>query len=220
MAVLSSAFWRINPGANAEFMQAASEAKRIHQRMGAQVAMVSWSSAGSLTGTVAYGLNHADLGAWARFTDSGLQDAEWQAWIAKYMGSATPNATLLSQTTANDLPGSEAPGIPAPGSFMLAAQGHLAAGHTAGEVQSLMGDVASLAKEHGADSVRSLRVGAGGEGTLRYSTLFSFANAQAYAEWQVKYLSDHRGAALNERVFGPGAPFTNQVMLYGRVLAV
>jgi hypothetical protein len=220
MAVLQSSFWRVTPGANAEFMQAAGEAKKIHQRMGAEVAMVSWSSAGSLSGTIAYGLNHADLGAWARFSDSGLQDAEWQAWIAKFMGSATPMATLLSQTTASDQPGFDSPGVPAPGSFMLVVQAQLAAGHTTADALSLLGDVTSLATEHGADSTRVLRVGSGGESTLRFSSLFGFANAQAYADWQVKYVTDPRGAALNERAFGPGSPFTGQAMLQGRVLAI
>jgi hypothetical protein len=218
MAVLSSTFWRINPGANAEFMQAASEAKRIHQRMGAEVALVSWSSAGSLTGSLAYGMNFADLAAWARFSDSALQDAEWQAWVAQNLGSASPTGTMLSQTTATDLPGFDAPAIPAPGSFMLVAMGHLAAGHTAAEVQSLVTEVAALATEHGAGSVRALRVGAGGENTLRFSTIFGFEDAQAYADWQMKYLSDPRGAAANERVFGPGSPLANQSMMYGRVL--
>jgi len=220
MAVLSTTFWRVNPGANAEFMQAAGEAKQIHQRMGAEVAMVTLSSAGSLTGSTAYSMNFADLGAWARFSDSALQDAEWQAWVAKYMGSATPNATMLSQTTSTDLPGVDAPDIPAPGTFMLIAQGQLAPGHTAAEVQSLVSDVASLATELGADSVRALRAGAGGENTLRFSTLFGFANAQAYADWQVRYVSDPRGAAANERVFGPGSPLTNQAMSFGRVLPI
>lgn len=220
MAVLSNTMWRANPGKGQQLFEAASSARTIHERHGAKCFMVQWSSAGSFTGTFGYGMLFSDLVAWGRFNDSIAGDADWQNWMQKYYIPAETPATLLTQATATDLPGFEAPDAAEVGTFVLAINGKLAAGRTVAEVTQLACEVKPVALELGARWMRFRRVGAGGEATGAFAATFGFQNAEQYAQWQARYSSDPRGILFTERSFGPSSPFSDLTMSVGRVVPI
>lgn len=218
MAVLSNAIWRATPGRVTDFIQVAGQAKAIHERLGAKAFLIQWSNAGSNSGAFGYGLIFADLAAWGRFADAAATDSAWQAFQQQNLNTPNPTATLLSQSISNDLPGFEAPDAAAPGTFVLAVNAQLAAGRNAAEAVGLVTSVKPVALALGAQWMRSRRVGIGGESTLAFTTTIGFANAAAYADWQMKYTADPRGQALQQATHGPGSPFTGITHATGRVL--
>ena len=64
--------WRVAPGRRAEFIQAAGEAKKIHEGLGGRVRMFGATAAGTASGTLSYVLEFDDVAAYA--PDDGLAE--------------------------------------------------------------------------------------------------------------------------------------------------
>ena len=218
MAILSTALWRVNPGRGADFMQAAAEAKKIHERLGARTFLMQWSNNGASSGVMGYGLLFPDLVAWGKFSDASVTDQANNAFLQQHVASANASATLLSQTVANDLPGFEATDPASPGTVVLAVSSALTPGKTTADAVALLTRWKPVALEFGAQWARARRVMLGGESSLRITVTVGFPNAAAYADWQLRFSGEQTGQELQAAVYGAGSPFTNFAHATGRVL--
>jgi hypothetical protein len=220
MSVLQTTQWRANPGRAADFIKLAGEAKKIHERLGVRATLVSWTNAGSNTGTFGYGLLSADFPAWGGFADAAAADAEWTAWSQKNVGTAEPAATLLSQLTAVDQPGFETAAPPTPGSVISLSRSQLAPGRSAEEVLRLAAEYRTIALALGAQSVQVRRVIYGGEASLAFTVATLFESTAALGIWQTKLAADGGGRAFIQAAFGPASPLVGSVQQTGRVISL
>ncbi len=99
MAVVSVDTWRPLPGRLPEFLSIGSEAKKIHERLGARVRVLR-AGAGPRPGTITYILEFDDMVKYGEFAVKLETDQEWQALGAK-IGEAP--AELVEQGLASDL---------------------------------------------------------------------------------------------------------------------
>lgn len=219
MAVVTSTGWRVEPGRGAEFVSGAAEAKAIHERLGAQIAMVQWNSAGTLSGTFTYALSVPDFAAWGNYLDQSSGDAEWQAWIAKYGGADAP-ASPISQITAIDRPGFDEPDSVAPGAAVLALQCRVAAGSAPADLATLFAEQREVAVRLGANWHRLLYAGMAGEFTGRSTALIGFDSPSHYGEWQENYLADSAGVANNQALTALGSPVADLALMFGRIVTI
>lgn len=105
MTVVNLSQWRVNPGMGAKFMENVLAAKAIQTRLGAQnVRLYQAAVAGLNSATFSYVSEHADNAAYGAFADKLAADPEWQQFTVEVLGSATPSATLLSISLANEVP--------------------------------------------------------------------------------------------------------------------
>ncbi len=102
MAVRTVTIWSVQPGRIPEFIALAAQAKAIHTRLGGSVRLGQISIGGPATGNIVYSIEHADMTAFAKFTDKSAADAEWLKFFAS--AQATGVATLVSQSLATDIP--------------------------------------------------------------------------------------------------------------------
>jgi len=77
MKVINTTQWKIHAGHLPEFLAAAGEYKKEHERLGAQVRM--WVPlAGGQPNTVLYVIEHADIAAYGAFTKKLITDPQYQ----------------------------------------------------------------------------------------------------------------------------------------------
>lgn len=101
MAVALVTQFQVNPGRNLDFMALVSEAKKIHERVGAKVRVWTATIAGPNTGNVSYVIEHADMSAYAAFSDKLQADKDWQAFVVKAF-NANPTSRVLGSTLATE----------------------------------------------------------------------------------------------------------------------
>ena len=219
MSVTTYTAWRVHPGRTADFLKVVKAGQSIHARHGARGVLAAHANAGPASGSYTYGLLFPDLASWGSWSEALRSDEEWQALLRSEVQSLNSPAAMVSQHMAADQPGFEIE-EPAPGSFLYTQVFRLAPGRTSAEVMSLASDVKALSLEHGAAAVTLQRITAGGDLTLSYLAIYTFASAIAYAEWQVRYASDPRGQALIERAFGPDSPITGMTSSHARVIGL
>ncbi len=83
MALAQVGTWRPRPGRYQDFIQICNQARKINERLGAQVRI--WQSQlGSSAGTVVYVIQHADGAAYGQFIDKLNGDGEWQQLVASF----------------------------------------------------------------------------------------------------------------------------------------
>ncbi len=103
MAVINVTTWRIRPGRIQEFVTNASEARKIHERLGGRVRI--WQAvAGGEPNTIGYGIEHDDLTSYGTFSDKLVADSEWQAFILRIQSQTDPGAELASSALYNEIP--------------------------------------------------------------------------------------------------------------------
>jgi hypothetical protein len=103
VAVVNVTTWRIHPGRLQEFIANASEARRIHERLGGRVRV--WQPiVGGEPSTIGYAIEHDDMNAYGAFSDKLVSDSEWQAFLARIMGNADPGAEMVNSGLYNELP--------------------------------------------------------------------------------------------------------------------
>ncbi len=100
MAVVSVFSFRPLPGRLPEFLGLCSEAKKIHERLGARIRALQ-AGAGPRPGTITYILEFDDMVKYGEFVEKLNVDQEWQAFGAK-LGADSP-VELVEQGLANDL---------------------------------------------------------------------------------------------------------------------
>ncbi len=100
MAVVSVLSWRPLLGRLPEFLGLCSEAKKIHERLGARIRTLQ-AGAGPRPGTITYILEFDDMIKLGEFVEKLNVDQEWQAFGAK-LGSDPP-VELVEQGLASDL---------------------------------------------------------------------------------------------------------------------
>ncbi len=100
MAVVSVITWRPLPGRVPQFLGSVSEAKKIHERLGARVRVLQ-AGAGPRPLTVAYVTEFDDMVKYGEFAVKLETDQEWQAFWAK--AGADPAAEIVESGLANDL---------------------------------------------------------------------------------------------------------------------
>jgi hypothetical protein len=98
MTLAQVAMWRARPGRYADFIKVCNQARKIHQRLGAQVRI--WQAqVGSNAGTVVYVIQHPDGAAYGQFIDKVNGDGEWQQLVASFQQDppAEPEQSNLLQ---------------------------------------------------------------------------------------------------------------------------
>jgi hypothetical protein len=103
MALLQVAQFRIAPGRNQEFNGNVAKAKKIHERLGAQVRVWAAIAAGPNTGLVTYSIQHQDWAAYASFNEKLATDSEWQQFLASVVQGANPSGVLQSGALLNEI---------------------------------------------------------------------------------------------------------------------
>ncbi len=83
MARAQAAYWRSRPGRFEDTIKVCNEARKIHERLGAQVRVLQ-AQLGSDAGTVAYVIEHADGAAFGQFIDKLNADGQWQQLVASF----------------------------------------------------------------------------------------------------------------------------------------
>ena len=101
MAVLHVITWQAKDGRAAEFLGKVAEAKKIHERLGAQVRVLQ-AGVGPNPFTVTYVTEHADGKAYGEFLDKELADADLQSFWAKAL--TDPTAEPLQSSLLTDVP--------------------------------------------------------------------------------------------------------------------
>lgn len=83
MALAQVSTWRPRPGRYADFINVCNQARKINERLGAQVRI--WQSQlGSNANTVTYVIQHADGSAYGEFIDKINGDGEWQQLVTSF----------------------------------------------------------------------------------------------------------------------------------------
>ncbi len=104
MTVVSTHLWLPSPGRMDEFTAAVSVAKKIHERLGARVAV--WrTSLGGVPDTFAYTTAFEDMTSFGTFSDKLAVDEEWQAFWAAATSSTDALATLLNTVLVSEVEG-------------------------------------------------------------------------------------------------------------------
>jgi len=103
MAVLQVVQFRIVPGRNQEFNENVAMAKKIHERLGAQVRVWAAVAAGPNTGVISYGLQHNDWAGFASFNEKLATDSEWQKFAATVVQRADPAGVLQGSALLNEV---------------------------------------------------------------------------------------------------------------------
>jgi hypothetical protein len=104
MTVVSTHVWLPSPGRADEFTAAVSVAKKIHERLGARVAV--WSTTiGGVPDSVAYTTEFDDMTSFGTFADKLATDEEWQAFWAAATSSTDAIATLLNTVLVSEVEG-------------------------------------------------------------------------------------------------------------------
>ena len=101
MAVLVVATFRALPGKNREFLDDIAEAKKHHERLGGSVRTWSATIAGENSNNVVYGIEHADIVAYANFTQKVAADADFLAFTQKI--GANPSGTRVSTSLLTEI---------------------------------------------------------------------------------------------------------------------
>jgi hypothetical protein len=101
MAFINVVVWRPKAGRAAEFLAQVSEAKKMHERLGARVRVLQ-AGAGPNPFTVTYVTEHTDGKAYGEFLDKLLADAEYQSFWAKAL--TDPTAEPLQSSLLSELP--------------------------------------------------------------------------------------------------------------------
>ncbi len=81
--------WQPEPGHAAEMFQRATEAKAIHEKLGAAVSIYT-----DQDNHMHYVLGFSDWAAWAKFAAASARSKEWMAFLAK-LNTTTPSATSV-----------------------------------------------------------------------------------------------------------------------------
>jgi hypothetical protein len=102
MTVISTNLWLPSPGRLEEFTAAVSVAKKIHERLGARVAV--WRTAvGGQANTVAYTTEFDDMASFGTFADKLATDEEWQTFWAAASSSTDAIATLVDTVLMSEV---------------------------------------------------------------------------------------------------------------------
>ena len=103
MAVLSVFSWTVKPGRTQEVLGIVAQARKIHERLGAQV-RVLLPQYSSTPGSLTYILEHDSMTAHGVFSDKLQSDQEWQAVFAQIQTNTDPSAELSQASLLMDAP--------------------------------------------------------------------------------------------------------------------
>ena len=98
MAIAQVAYWRTRPGRFEDLIKVCNEARKVHERLGAQVRILQ-TQLGTDAGTVCYVIEHADGSAYGQFIDKLNSDGQWQQLVASFLKdpSGEPERSNLLQ---------------------------------------------------------------------------------------------------------------------------
>ena len=103
MAIAAVATFEVLPGRIQEFQGTIQEARKHHERLGGSVRIWQATIAGEASNRTLYVIEHADMSAYAAFTDKVNADAEWLKFIQKVQSNPSANwvsSSLLTETPA------------------------------------------------------------------------------------------------------------------------
>ncbi len=100
--VISVSQWRPRDGKVQEFVANLETAKKIHERLGAQVRV--WQNTfGGQPMTVSYVIQHASWEDFGKFGQKMNDDSEWQQFWANAL--LNPTADMLDNSVMQEMPG-------------------------------------------------------------------------------------------------------------------
>jgi hypothetical protein len=100
--VLMVSTWRPTPGQFTALIEAANQAKKVHQRLGADV-QIWQTQIGGEPETIVYGTRFENGKAYGEFIDKLEADKEWQGLMATWTSATTPIATLIRNATLSQI---------------------------------------------------------------------------------------------------------------------
>ncbi|MDP3766735.1 MAG: NIPSNAP family protein [Dehalococcoidia bacterium] len=103
MALAQVAQFRITPGKAQEFAANVAAAKKIHERLGAQVRVWNAIVGGPNSGIVSYVMEHKDWASFASFNEKLAADSEWQQFAANVLQRADPSGQFQGAVLANEM---------------------------------------------------------------------------------------------------------------------
>jgi hypothetical protein len=103
MAILQSTVFRVRPGKAQQFMANVATAKKILERLGARVRVVS-QVVGTNAPCIAFITETADWKAYGEFSAKVSADSEWQTFIAKIGANREPEADQIATGLSTDVP--------------------------------------------------------------------------------------------------------------------
>ena len=103
MALAQVAQFRMVPGRNQEFVANVATAKKIHERLGAQVRVWTALVAGPNSGMVSYVIEHNDWASFASFNEKLAADSEWQQFVGSVLQRADPSGLFQGAVLANEI---------------------------------------------------------------------------------------------------------------------
>lgn len=100
--IVSASVWQPERGRHAELGAAVATARRIHERLGARVAV--WEPViGGRPESVTYTVEFDDMAGWGAFADRLADDPEWEAfWGAAAAGTA-PILTVVDTVLVSEI---------------------------------------------------------------------------------------------------------------------
>jgi len=101
--VINTTQWKIHAGHLPDFLAAAGEYKKAHERLGAQVRM--WVPlAGGQPSSVLYVIEHADIAAYGAFMKKLTTDAEYQKLVkaTQQQQRVNPIAEMTASTVLSE----------------------------------------------------------------------------------------------------------------------
>jgi hypothetical protein len=101
--VINTTQWKIHAGSLPEFLTAAGEYKKAHERLGGRVRM--WVPlAGGQPSTVLYVIEHEDIGAYGAFMKKLNTDAEYQKLLKTTLERqrVNPTAEMIASTLLSE----------------------------------------------------------------------------------------------------------------------
>ncbi len=98
MAIAQVGYWRARSGRFEDLIKVCNEARKVHERLGAQVRIMQ-TQIGSDAGTIAYVIEHTDGSAYGQFIDKLNSDGQWQQLVASFQKDppAEPERSNLLQ---------------------------------------------------------------------------------------------------------------------------
>lgn len=205
MAIVQIATWQPAPDRLLEVRQHMSEAKKIHERLGAAVSAAQALAAGTATNTISYVLWFESRKAWGTFADTLPADGQWQQFVKEVLSAPSPSARLISNVTAADVPGFEQPvPRPAPGEVLNRTQWQVTRGRF-GDVARDLAEWQKMAAAAGVTAVRFLIGQDAGIDTGLLTSAFRCPSFEAYGALGDKLFGDPQFQAFWTHILDSGA---------------
>lgn len=205
MAVVQITTWQPATDRTPEVLQHMTDAKKIHERLGAAVSASQAIAAGAAATTISYAMWFDSRKAWGAFSDALARDADWQKFVQQVLAAPNPTARLLSNITAADVAGFEQPvPRPAAGEVLNRSMWRPSPGRF-GDILRDLAEWQKIAAGAGVTGLRFLLSQDAGTDTGLLMTAFRCPNFETYGALGDKLFADPQFQAFYMHLMDSGA---------------